>query len=217
MTRPGDIRRAAHGYEPTRRRLAFTATSHRCSLSDHRRPSDASRRHPTFFPRRSAPTGLSHSQKQEPRLGSRGPSPTGWVRGWGTWGHAIQWRLVNSGAARQFLQAHKSRERPNERPMKMVTRLVSFGGKWLGTMASLIVPPPFPLPLPDKRRCSFSRFGGAVPGVSHSLPVFTGLGVNRSRSAFLEVLRPLPEVDYLVHAGKIPNHERRSLTEKASL
>jgi hypothetical protein len=24
MTRPGDIRRAAHGYEPTRRRLAFT-------------------------------------------------------------------------------------------------------------------------------------------------------------------------------------------------
>jgi hypothetical protein len=193
------------------------ATSHRCSLSDHRRPSDASRRHPTFFPRRSAPTGLSHSQKQEPRLGSRGPSPTGWVRGWGTWGHAIQWRLVNSGAARQFLQAHKSRERPSERPMKMVTRLVSFGGKWPGTMASLIVPPPFPLPLPDKRRCSFSRFGGAVPGVSHSLPVFTGLGVNRSRSAFLEVLRPLPEVDYLVHAGKIPNHERRSVTEKASL
>ena len=47
--------------------------------------------------------------------------------------------------------------------------------------------------------------------------MFTGLGVNRSRSAFLEVLRPLPEVDYLVHAGKIPNHERRSLTEKASL
>jgi len=25
--------------------------------------------------------------------------------GLGTWGHAIQWRLVNSGAARQFLQA----------------------------------------------------------------------------------------------------------------
>jgi hypothetical protein len=42
------------------------------------------------------------------------PSPTGWVRGWGTWGHAIQWRLVNSGAARQFLQARKSRERPGE-------------------------------------------------------------------------------------------------------
>jgi hypothetical protein len=36
-------------------------------------------------------------------------------------------------------------------------------------------------------------------------------------SAFLEALRPLPEVDYLVHAGKIPNHERRSLTEKVSL
>lgn len=67
------------------------------------------------------------------------------------------------------------------------------------TMAPLIVPPPFPLPLPDKRGCSFNRFGGAVPGVSHSLPVFAGFGVNRGRSAFLEALRPLPEVDYLVH------------------
>ena len=72
-------------------------------------------------------------------------------------------------------------------------------------MAPLIVPPPFPLPLPDKQRCSFSRLGGAVPGVSHPLPVFAGLGVNRGRSAFLEALCPLPEVDYLVHAWKIPN------------
>ena len=72
-------------------------------------------------------------------------------------------------------------------------------------MAPLIVPPPFPLPLPDKRGCSFQPLGGAVPGVSHSLPVFAGLGVNRGRSAFLEALRPLLEVDYLVHAWKIPN------------
>jgi hypothetical protein len=87
----------------------------------------------------------------------------------------------------------------------MVTRLVSFGGKWPGTMAPLIVPPPFPLPTPDERRCSFSRFGGAVPGVSHSSPAFARFVVNLGCSAFLETLRPLPEVGYLVHAGKIPN------------
>jgi hypothetical protein len=152
---------------------------------------------------RSAPTGASHSLKQEPRLGSRGPSPTGWVRGWGTWGHAIQWRLVNSGAARQFLQAR--RESPGETDENGYKARVLWR-EVAGNDGPLIVPPPFPLPTPDKRRCSFSRFGGAVPGVSHSLPVFAGLGVNRSRSAFLEALRPLPEVDYLVHAVKIPNH-----------
>jgi len=35
--------------------------------------------------------------------------------------------------------------------------------------------------------------------------MFVGFGVNRGRSAFREALRPLPEVDYLVHAWKIPN------------
>src|SRR4029077_13288735 len=99
--------------------------------------------------------------------------------------------------------------------MKMVTRLVSFGGP--GTMAPLIVPPPLPLPPPDQRRRSRCRLGRGVPGVGQSSPVFARLGVSCGRSAFLEALRPLPEVDYLVHAGKIPNHERRSLTEKASL
>jgi hypothetical protein len=117
-------------------------------------------------------------QKQEPRLGSRGPSPTGWVRGWGTWGHAIQWRLVNSGAARQFLQARKSRERPGETDENGYKARVLWR-----EVAPLIVPSPFPLPLPYKRRRSFSRF-------SHSLPVFTGLEVNCSRSAFLEAAAP---------------------------
>jgi hypothetical protein len=75
------------------------------------------------------------------------PSRTGWVRGWGTWGHAIQWRLVNSGAARQFLQARKTRERPGETG-ENVTRLVSFGGKWPGTMAANR---PSPVPAPTAR------------------------------------------------------------------
>jgi hypothetical protein len=73
-----------------------------------------------------------------------------------------------------------------------------------GTRA-LIVPPPFPLPLPDQRGCSRCRLGGGVPSVGHSSPAFARFGVNLGCSAFLEALRPLPEVGYFVHAGKIPN------------
>jgi hypothetical protein len=55
-----------------------------------------------------------------------------------------------------------------------------------------------------------------VPGVSHSLPVFARFPVSRGGCAFLPVLRPLPEFDYSVHAGKLAIDERRSLlAEKA--
>ena len=83
-----------------------------------------------------------------------------------------------------------------------------------GKMAPLIFPPPFPLPLPDQWGRSRCRLGGGVPSVGHSSPVFARFGVNFGCSAFLEVLRPLPEVGYFVHVGKFPTHERRSLTEK---
>jgi hypothetical protein len=81
----------------------------------------------------------------------------------------------------------------------------------LKTMATpLIIPPPLPLPLPDQRGCSRCRLGGGVPGVSYSLSVFARFGIYCGRSAFLPVLRPLPEFGYLVHAGKFPSHQRRS-------
>jgi hypothetical protein len=87
----------------------------------------------------------------------------------------------------------------------MVTRLVSFGGKWPGTMAPLIVPPP--------SRSQPQISGGVLAAASAArcqasatlLPVSAGFRVSHGRSAFLEALRPLPEVDYVVHAGKIPN------------
>jgi hypothetical protein len=94
------------------------------------------------------------------------------VRGWGTWGHAIQWRLVNSGAARQFLQAR--RESPGETDENGYKARVLWR-EVAGRDGPANRPSTVPLPTPDQRRCSCCRLGSAVPGVSHSFASVRGL------------------------------------------
>src|SRR5262245_15840524 len=77
---------------------------------------------------------------------------------------------------------------------------------------ALIVPPPLPLPTPDERRRSRCRLGGAVPGVSRSLPVCALFGLSLNGGALLAALRLLAVLRCIVHAGKTPTHERLSPT-----
>jgi hypothetical protein len=86
-----------------------------------------------------------------------------------------------------------------------------LGSGWMATPL-IVPPPPLPLPLPDERGCSRCRLGGAVPSVSHSLPVFALFGVSLGGGAFLAALRSLSALRCVVHAGKTPTHERRSPT-----
>jgi hypothetical protein len=101
--------------------------------------------------------------------------------------------------------------------MKMVTRLVSFGGKRPGTMAPLIVPPPSRSQPQISGGVLAAALAARWPGVSHSLPVsggFIRLVAVAARSSkrcarFLKLIT-------LSMPGKFPTHERRSLTERGS-